>query len=188
MTLSPASHQLPVTPLLQQETIIDLPAVQTTDLPAVQTAGLPSVQTTGLPAVQTTGLPSVQTTGAREACQPHWTQAPDVRYPQLGSYQQQAGLAAVGGGDGNTVWPQVHVQLGNAETTAGAHWDKGAKTRSFIHVSLLQPFHKYMQDLMSVRLRCCIYCNAIIFIMMLYIKVCSSLASILPLRTGTRKR
>ena len=55
--------------------------------------------------------------------------APDVRYPQLGSYQQQAGLAAVGGGDSNTVWPQVHVQLGNAETTAGAHWDKGAKTR-----------------------------------------------------------
>ena len=80
--------------------------------------------------------------------------APDVRYPQLGSYQQQAGLAAVGGGDGNTVWPQV--QLGNAETTAGAHWDKGAKTRSFIHVSLLQPFHKYMQDLMSVRLRYCV--------------------------------
>ena len=114
--------------------------------------------------------------------------APDVRYPQLGSYQQQAGLAAVGGGDGNTVWPQVHVQLGNAETTAGAHWDKGAKTRSFIHVSLLQPFHKYMQDLMSVRLRCCIYCDAIIFIMMLYIKVCSSLASILPPRTGTKKR
>ena len=52
MTLSPASHQLPVIPLPQRETIIDLPSVQTTDLPAVRT------------------------TGAREACQPHWTQHP----------------------------------------------------------------------------------------------------------------